>query len=154
MTPVTNDGRLILSGCLVINEKKELLLLFRDKHNHYETPGGKVEHFEYSDPANFASPSVEDLKKTAERELTEELGNDFKYEPLKYFGAVEFTIPDGRLAIANKFITKVLSGTPKIAEPTLFSKLDYLAIKELDKYPISPDLILLFERLKKYASDI
>jgi len=33
---------LILSGCLVINDKKEVLLLHRKDHNHYETPGEKL----------------------------------------------------------------------------------------------------------------
>jgi 8-oxo-dGTP pyrophosphatase MutT (NUDIX family) len=157
---VMKDGRLILSGCLVIrdnkenkenkdrndkeNKDKELLLLYRDKHSHYETPGGKVEFSECLDKDN---PSVDDLRKTAERELVEELGPDFKYAPLEYFGSVKFTIPDGRLAVANKFVTKIISGTPVIAEPELFSKLEYLPVKDLDKYPVSPDLKLFFSKL-------
>ena len=42
MTHLKINGVLILSGCLVVNENKELLLLYRKDHNHYETPGGKV----------------------------------------------------------------------------------------------------------------
>ena len=32
-----------LSGCAIVNEQEELLLLWKKKHQHYEFPGGKVE---------------------------------------------------------------------------------------------------------------
>ena len=139
-------GRLVLSGCLIINNNKEILLLFREKHKHYETPGGKVSLEECSNPEN---PAISDLAKTAERETYEELGDNIKLQKLKYFGKVEFTIPDGRLAVANKFITKIISGEPQLKEPELFSKFDYLPINKLEKYKISPDLKLLLPKLKK-----
>lgn len=139
-------GNLILSGCLVLNDKKEILLLYKKSHSHYETPGGKVELSECSNPEN---PSIEDLTKTAERETYEELGYGIKIEKLRYFGNVEFIIPDGRRAVANKFITRIVSGNPIINEPEVFSKLDYLPITSLEKYPISPDLKLLLPKLKE-----
>ncbi len=132
--------RIILSGCLIINERKELLLLFRDKHNHYETPGGKVE-----DKDCQGNCELDDLENTALRELKEEIG-DVKVEFIEYFGKVEFEIPDGRLAIANKFIVKI-SGTPKIMEKH-FSKLDWLPILKLQDYPLSPDLKLFRQRIQ------
>jgi len=140
-------GRIILSGCLVINDKKEVLLLYRTDHNHYETPGGKVRSAECANPEN---PSIEDLAITAERELYEELGNDIKIKKLEYFGNIAFDIPDGRLAVANKFITSIISGNPRVNEPERFSKYDYLPIEYLEDYPISPDLKLLLPKLKKY----
>lgn len=141
-----SKGRIILAGCLVINKKREVLLLYRKKHGHYETPGGRVRTEECSNPEN---PTIDDLLKTAKRELFEELGDDIKVEQLEYFGKVAFTIPDGRLAIANKFVTKILSGKPKVNEPGDFSTFDYLPIETLEKYPISPDLKLLIPKLKE-----
>ena len=141
-------GRIILSGCLVINDKKEVLLLYRTDHNHYETPGGKVRLNECNNPDN---PSIEDLEKTAQRELFEELGNDIQIKKLEYFGNVAFDIPGGKLAIANKFITSIISGNPRLNEPEIFSKYDYLPIEHLEDYPISPDLKLILHKLKEYA---
>lgn len=136
---------LILSGCLVINDNRELLLLYRKDHKHYETPGGKVHIEECSNPDE---PTLDDLAKAAERELYEELGSDIKVKKLSYFGNVQFKIPDGRLAIANKFVTTIISGTPKINEPDIFERFDYLPISQLEKYNISPDLKLLLPELK------
>jgi 8-oxo-dGTP pyrophosphatase MutT (NUDIX family) len=147
MVNVYSKDRIILSGCLIFNDNNELLLLYRTDHNHYETPGGKVELEECDNPEN---PSIDDLARTAKRELHEELGDDFEAEKLVYFGNVSFTIPDGRLAIANKFATKIISGTPKVNEPERFSKYDYLPVEKLEEFPISPDLKLLVPKLKKY----
>lgn len=148
MAHIELNGRLILSGCLVINDKKEVLLLFRTKHRHYETPGGKVNPAECKNPPN---PSEEDLAKTAERETYEELGKGIKLGKLKYFGKTEFTIPDGRLAVANKFLTRIILGKPVLAEPELFSEIKWLPLEKLEQYPVSPDLKLLAPRLKEYA---
>ncbi len=146
MTEVYEKERIILSGCLVINDKKEVLLLYRKDHNHYETPGGKVKQEECFNPKQCV---LEDIRKTAKRELHEELGNDIKVEELKYFGKAEFTTPKGKLAIANKFKTKIISGKPKLCEPKVFSKFDYLPINKLEEYPISPDLKILLPKLKE-----
>ncbi len=132
---------------MIVNDQKEILLLYRKDHKHYETPGGKVDKTECNNPQN---PSLGELARTAEREVYEELGNDIKIEKLRYFGSVEFTVPDGRTAIANKFITRIVSGTPRINEPQTFSKLDYLPIQTLEVYPISPDLKLFLLKLNKY----
>lgn len=144
MTHVVKDGKLILSGCLVIKDKK-VLLLYKKNHEHYETPGGKVNLDECS---NREDPSEEDLRKAAERELYEELGSDIKVKDLEYFGHADFVIPDGRLAIAHKFVTEIISGEPKLMEPDTFSKFDYLDISKLEEYPISPDLKLLLDKIK------
>lgn len=146
MTHIGFEGKLILSGCLVINDKKEILLLYKKDHKHYETPGGKVRLNECSDPKD---PTIQDLAKTAERELYEELGDDIKAEKLRYFGKVEFKIPDGRQAVAHKFLTKIIAGEPRLNEPDVFSKFDYLPISSLGDYSISPDLKLLLNKLKK-----
>lgn len=143
------NTKLILSGCLITNEKKEILLLFKKNHQHYETPGGKIEPFECRDPQH---PTIDELRKTAERETFEELGNSLELTPFTYFGKVNFTIPDGREAIAHKFLTSIVSGNARVAEPEVFSKLEWLPLGTLDSYPVSPDLKLLAETLKELAN--
>lgn len=148
MTHAKENGRIILSGCFIVNDKKEVLLLYREDHKHYETPGGKVR---LSECSNQENPTIEDLSKTAEREVYEELGDDIKLTELSYFGKVEFIIPDGRKSIANKFLTRIVSGTPRLNEPDKFSKMDYLSVKRLEEYPISPDLKLFLDELKSHV---
>lgn len=145
MTHAHSGNRLILSGCIIINDHHEVLLLYRPDHNHFETPGGKVRLDECSNPA---SPSIMDLMKTAKRELVEELGDNLTITSCSYFGKVEFTIPDGRLAIANKFLVQI-SGQPRINEPERFTKLEYIAISDLANRPISPDLRLFLQKLQE-----
>lgn len=148
MGHLTINGSMILSGCLIINNDGEVLLLYRKDHHHYETPGGKVNTKECKDPNN---PSKEELAETAERELHEELGDDIRVSKLEYFGSVEFLVPDGRKAVANKFVTNILSGKPKVNEPDVFEKFDFLPVKRLEDYPISPDLKLLLPKLKEHV---
>ncbi|MBW2971036.1 NUDIX hydrolase [Candidatus Woesearchaeota archaeon] len=138
-------GRRILAGCLVVDENNRILLLFRRDHKHYETPGGKVAVSDCLDPAK---PKVDDFARAARRELFEELGNSIKVEPLCYLGCVDFKTPIGKPATSHKFLTKIFEGKPKINEPKQFSKLEYLPIKELQKYPISPDLRVLLPKLQ------
>lgn len=146
MTNLTYQDKIVLAGCLILNEKNEILLLYRSDYHHYETPGGKVRLEESSDIND-----TEALAKTAERELYEELGDGIKIEKLKFFGKVESQAPDGRKIIANKFITRIIAGTPRINEPERFSKLDYLPIANLEEFPISPDLKLFVDKLKEYV---
>ncbi len=138
-------NKLILSGCLII-DKGKLLLLYRPDHNHFETPGGKVSTVDCDNPDK---PTMDELRKTAKRELFEELGDSIKVTPLEFFGSVEFKTPDGREAVANKFTTKILEGTPKINEPNIFSKLEYIEISSLENKPISPDLKILLPKIKE-----
>ena len=148
MTNIYNEGRLIMAGCLIINDKNEILLLFRSDHKFYETPGGKIRQEEVSDPN---SPTIPEIIKSAQRELYEELGDNIEIKKPEYFGKVKLTIPDGRPAIEHKVVVKILSGTPRINEQEQFSRLDWLPIDKLEKYPLSPDLRLLASKIKKYV---
>jgi len=140
-------AKVILSGNIIFNQSDEILLLYRKQHGHYETPGGKLEK---SDCKEMTAPTVHELEGVAYRELHEELGDNFEVSRLKYFGSVEFTIPDGREAVAHKFISRIISGTPIVNEPELFSEIKYFSISELGTQPISPDLKLFLERLLAY----
>ncbi len=138
---------IILSGCLIVNSNQEILLLYHNDHHHYETPGGKIKPEECAD---LGKPTVEELAKAAEREAHEELGEGIKLGRLAYFGSVKFNLPDGRAAVAHKFVTRIISGTPTVNEPEQFSRIDYLPIARLEEYPISPDLRRLLPRLREY----
>lgn len=134
---------MILSGCLIINDNKELLLLHRKDHDHWETPGGKVED------TKEAIPTRKELRNNAIREVFEELGTDIMIAELEYFENVSFKAPNGKKAIAHKFFTWIIEGTPIIAEPETFDKLEYIPIDKLEEYPVSPDLKLFLPRLQE-----
>jgi 8-oxo-dGTP pyrophosphatase MutT (NUDIX family) len=138
--------KLILVSCMLINEKKEILLLFKTKGGYYETPGGKVRLETCKDPEN---PTIEEMKSTTLREAKEEIGEDVKVGELEIFSQMEFTIPDGREAKLTKFLAKSFSGTPKLMEPEIFDHLKWIPIKNFENYSVSPDLKELTEKMKK-----
>ena len=129
---------IILSGNLIINDNKEIYLLFRNDHGFYETPGGKVRE-------------GEELKDAAKRELLEEVAEIKEIVSMEYFTSIKFIIPDGRTAIANKFITQI-KGNLSAKEEDLFDKdkSRWISLKELENYSLSPDLILLLPKIKDY----
>ena len=94
-------------GFLVFNNKNEVLLLFRDKWGHWETPGGKAEPGELVD---LNKPTDEELRSVALRELHEELIGDFKINQIEYFGFQDFDLHDGRSGRTHKFIACYQSG--------------------------------------------
>lgn len=131
---------LILSGNLIINEKREIYLLYRNDHWFYETPGGKVMPQECVD---YNAPTIEELEKVARRELLEEVGGIEKVVSMNYFKSIEFVTPDGREAIAHKFITRI-KGNPYPQERGFDKeKSRWIPLAELYRYPLSPDLSLL-----------
>lgn len=131
---------LLLAGNLVINEKQEIYLLYRKDHWFYETPGGKVK---LEECVNYAAPTREELEKVAKRELLEEVGGIEKIVSMIYFKSIGFKIPDGREAIAHKFITRI-KGNPYPQERGFDKeKSRWIPLAELYRYPLSPDLSLL-----------
>ena len=126
---------------MLINEKKEILLLFKTKGGYYETPGGKVE--------GTKNPTIEEMKNAALRETKEEIGEDIKVGDLEIFSQMEFTIPDGREAKLTKFLATSFLGKPKLMEPEIFDHLKWIPIKNIEEYLISPDLKKLTQKMKK-----
>lgn len=125
---------IILSGNFILNDKKQVYLLFRKKHQHYETPGGKVNQKDCKDPNN---PTIEELKETAKRELFEEIKGVTKIISMDYFDGREVKIKDGRIAMAHKFITKI-EGNPEPNEDIFDKeKSRWIPIEELSKHEIS-----------------
>jgi len=145
-------NKLILSGNILLNENNEIFLLFRKKHSHLETPSGKLEESECEDIFN---PTKDELKEAAKRELFEELEGVLEIISIDYFDSVDFIIPDGRMAVAHKFITRI-KGNPKASERDLFDKdkSKFFKLEELKNEPISPDLALLLPKLKKHFTKV
>jgi len=141
---IFEDNKIILAGCLIFNEKKEILLLKRHE-GYYETPGGKVSP---ADCKNPKLPTKEDFLKAALRELREELGGNVKINKPKFFAKVEFKTPKGTAAIVYKFMARYKSGAPKICEPKTFEKSKWIRVLELENYSLSPDLVLILPKLR------
>ncbi|MBN1175733.1 NUDIX hydrolase [Candidatus Woesearchaeota archaeon] len=137
------NDKVQLSGMFIYNEKDELLLLHKIKHDHYETPGGKVDLTDCKDSNN---PTELDLRNAAIREVFEELGQGFIFEEPEFVKGIDFIKPDGEIATANKFKTKILFGKPIINEP-VFDEIKWFSKKDLRKEDskISPDLKLFLK---------
>lgn len=135
------EEKLVLSGCLLFNKNKEILLLKRKDHGHYETPGGKVEAEGQID--------LQILRETVEREIKEEIGDGLEIDSLRFFSNVVFTTPDGRRAMANKFTANLLNGEPRINEPELFSELIWISVDKIDSLNLSPDLKMISHLIKE-----
>lgn len=132
----------MLSGSIILNDfDNRILLLYREEHGHYETPGGKVE-LKKDEEINEKT-----LWKNAHRELLEELGEQIEVLDYEYFAHTSFKIPDGRDAVAHKFVIHI-DGTPRINEPNKFSQLDWIAIEDLHNHSLSPDLKIMLEKVK------
>jgi 8-oxo-dGTP pyrophosphatase MutT (NUDIX family) len=138
-------SKIILSGNLII-DKDRIFLLYRKDHRFYETPGGKVKPEECSNPKH---PTVQELKTAAQRELIEEVGGIEEVISMEYFDKVEFKTPDGRDAVAHKFITRVKGNL--FAQEEVFDKekSTYLELAEIDQHPLSPDLSYFIPALKQ-----
>lgn len=127
-------GRINLSGALIFNSKKEFLLLFKRKYNHWELPGGKV-------------GLQEDIKKTALREIWEEIG--CKVRLSKYFGAVEFSHKGNKYA-SHTFRGKIVKGIPCLHEPGVFSAIGFFSLKDAKKLKLAPNMEKMVSKPKKF----
>ncbi len=113
-----------LSGCAIIKEGK-LLLLWKNKHSHYEFPGGKV------------NPG-ENLEDAARRETKEEIACDV--EIMRYDGYKQFTI-EGRIFQSHKFLAAIVQGQePRIMEPNTFRDIFWLPIRGYAQYSVAPNV--------------
>ncbi len=136
----------VMAGFFLLNKKAEVLLLFRAKWQHWETPGGKLEQGEALNPVR---PTQAELGQIARRELSEEVVGIERISKPWYFGWCTFIIPDGRRAVVHKFAAYLLAGTPEVGEPEVFSACQWLPVKELQNYPLSPDLKKLLPKIQE-----
>lgn len=143
--------RLLLSGNILINENKEVFLLYKTKTNHLETPGGKVEE---KDCVNIKNPTIEELMNAAERELKEELKGDYKIIHSEYLGKLNFETKDGIPATANKTI-RIITGKPEAAEEIFDKqKSKFYKIEELKPEILSPDFPHFIPLINQYLKKL
>ena len=136
----------VLSSGLII-KNGALLLLHRTDHDHYETPGGKLEPSDCTDPEN---PTENDLLTCAQREITEEV--DCVAEPIGPPIEHEFTLRDGRRGYVAKFPMRFISGSLAIKE-SLFDEARFVRAEELDTIILSPDLEDLKDEIKQLLNE-
>lgn len=114
-----------LSGCVIVNDKDEVLLLWKNNRQHFELPGGKVE-------------VDEDIKTTAIRECKEEIGVDVIIK--KYLGYEDLDI-DGTFFQSHKFTAVIKQGQePIVNEPEAFEKLFWMPLKKYTEYICAPNV--------------
>ena len=140
---------IILSGNLIISpDNSQIYLLYRKDHQFYETPGGKVK---LEECVNYFRPTRQELEKVAKRELLEEVSGIERILSMRYFQRVKFNVPDGREAIAHKFIVRI-AGEPRPNEDNFDAKKSrWLPIKTLERYQRSPDSKILRPAIKEFV---
>lgn len=124
-----------LAGCVLLDNKKRILLLHSNKHGRvqWELPGGKVDE-------------GENEEKAAVRELNEELG--VRVEIIRKLGSTKFQGFD-RLCQYVWFLAEVKGHDhPHILEPQTFDALNYFSLDELDSMQLSPNMVKLLAALR------
>jgi hypothetical protein len=129
--------RVHASGFILNKEKDSVLLLYRPKHDWYESPGGTAKETECKDLLN---PKVEELEGILTREQGEEI-KGLKTGKPQYVGALVRPTPDGYGILFGKFVMPTISGNAEINEPENFSHCRYFKIADL-------------RRVKKLAPDV
>ena len=129
------NKRIILSGSVIIEENK-LLLLHKVKDQKYEFPGGKVE-------------KGESLKETAIRETKEEI--NCEVELIKHLITIEFE-KDNKKIVSHKFLAKIIFGEPKINFE--HDKILWMQIKKYQEYPLQPNVIEFCRRYLNKELDV
>src|SRR3989344_128286 len=137
---MNQSNKTILSGAVIIEDGK-ILLLWKNKQQHYELPGGKV------DPGEL-------LEEAAIREAREEIGCDI--EIIKYLGFSEHKMDkyptDDGIKISHKFLVNIKEGQrPKVAEPDKFSHMLWMPLAEWKSYVLAPNVSeLVINFIKEY----
>lgn len=123
--------RVDLAGNAIINERNELLLLWKISQSHWEFPGGGIEPGETPEHA-------------AIREAKEEIGVDVIIE--QSLGSDDFAAA-GRLFRGHMFIAHIKDGqVPDIKEPKVFGKLLWMPIDRYEYYPLAPNVMSFCEQ--------
>jgi len=134
------DSRVVNSGIIIFNKDKILLVERKDK-KHWELPGGKVKFLDQG------KTKKETLRNASKREVFEEVNLKpkilEKYSPFY----IDFETPDKVKRRSYNFIGESTK-EPKISENKIFSNAKYIAIKDLEKYNLAPNVKTLVEVFK------
>lgn len=115
-------------GAVIINAEGKFFLAKRgegaqNERGKWEFPGGSMEF-------------GETMAQTVKREVKEEYGITIK--PLKPMLPIDHIIPHEKQHwIAIGYLSKLVSGTPKILEPDKCVKIGWFSLKEIKKLPLS-----------------
>lgn len=113
-----------IAGNLIVRDG-QVLLLYRDDHEYWELPGGKVE-------------SGETLRETAIREAKEELGVSVQVKSPWGRGDMTFTHEDTEFT-ARLFLSTILDGEPEPQEEK-FKEIRWADEQALCELPLAPNL--------------
>ncbi len=109
-------------GAVILNEAKEILLLYRKRepeNGYWSIPGGKVEFFDT-------------LEKTIVREVIEELGVNIKV--IRLLGVTDHIIElEGSHWVAPVYLAEITSGFPRNMEPEKHGELKWFNLNNLPK---------------------
>jgi 8-oxo-dGTP pyrophosphatase MutT (NUDIX family) len=124
--------KVLLAGCVIVDEYERILLLHRNTHNKYqwELPGGKVED---ELPAEAAI-----------RELYEELG--IIVQLTAELGTADFEEGDNEYQYIW-FQAVIIGGEPSVREPDTFDDVDYIEFDDLASLSLSANMEILFAHL-------
>lgn len=120
-----------LAGCLIIQDRK-ILLLYRKDENHWEVPGGKVEEDE--------SPT-----EAAIRETREEIGVEIELRKPFYTGEFQH---NEEMFLWNSYVAQIKDGEPRIQKDK-FKELKWFEGSELDELELAPNLEMILPALRK-----
>jgi|SRR3989344_49045 len=134
----------IVAGCIIISDKKEILLLRRTS-GIYDIPSEKADSVAFKDPKN---PDLVALQKVALIGVFENLGNDIRLDQMFFFRNSEW-VEDGKKINSYKFITRIISGSPMLNNPTLYEGISWISSERLSSLRLSPDLDAIKQDLQK-----
>ena len=132
-----------MTAALIVNAERKLLLVHNTKHDglRIEPPGGKKEE-------------GEDLIECIKREVREELG--IEIEPFELFGVYKTNSPEGEFKVFM-YLSKILSGKPKIIEKEKISAYGWYSISDMENFRekgiLVPNLVSSLDKLRKCVAN-
>ena len=122
-----------VAGCVILDDYGRMLLLHRNtpRLTQWELPGGKIEEGESAAEA-------------AVREMAEELGVEVRLTKPLGVGMFE----EGENEYEYAWFQAVVTGAdPMLNETDKFDDLDYFEVEDLMSLALSPNMLVLFDKI-------